>query len=251
MGSPGCLREPLGGVGGFRRLETGGQPGAGGTKAKPDIGGRDDLQAPQVSRQQDSERSTGPGPRHPPQPPGPGCPASEEGNPGSPVCGSRNPKRMRRAAGTGEEAKGTRAGLGPPGASQPRQEQEAAAAWDLGPRQQLCARGRGGDAAALPAQRSALSASSSPSDAAGARMVLRRAGAGLRSLLRRRLPHLSAPRSATGCRRRPGSARARPALGPSCAAPAGAAAPAPQRASHPAAASASASCRPPLKPARE
>lgn len=133
-----------------------------------------------------------------------------------------------------------------PGASQPRQEQLATAARDLGPRQQLCARGRGGDAAALPAQRSALSASSSPSDAPGARMVLPGASAGLRSLLRRRLPHLSAPRSAAGCRRRPGSARARPALGPSCAAPAGAAAPAPQCASHPAAASASASCRPPL-----
>lgn len=163
----------------------------------------------------------------PRSPRGPGARPSEEGNLGSPACGFRSPKGMRRAAGTGEEAKGTRAGLGPPSASQPRQEQEAAVARDLGPRQQLCARGRGGDAAALPAQRSALSASSSPSDAAGARMVLRGAGAGLRSLLRRRLPHLSAPRSAAGCRRRPGSAPARPALGPSCAAPAGAAAPAP------------------------
>ena len=187
-----------------------------------------------------------------PADPGARVPGSvRRGISGSPACGSRSPKRIQRAAGTGEEAKGTRAGFGPPGAPQTRQEQEAAAARDLGPRQQLCARGRGGDAAALPAQRSALSASSSPSDAAGARMVLPGAGAGLRSLLRRRLPHLSAPRSASGCRRRPGSARARPALGRSCAAPAGAAAPAPQRASHPAAASASASCRPPLQPARE
>lgn len=50
----------------------------------------------------------------PNRPPSPGAPPGEDGNPGSPACGSRSPRRMRRAAGTGEEAKGTRAELGPP-----------------------------------------------------------------------------------------------------------------------------------------
>lgn len=194
------------------------------------------------------QRSTDAGPRHPPHTdPRALVPRRVKmGIRGAPPVAPGDPKGCEGQLGLGRRQRGRARGLDRPGASQPRQEQEAAAARDLGPRQQLCARGRGGDAAVLPAQRSALSASSSPSDAAGARMVLPGASAGLRSLLRRRLPHLSAPRSAAGCRRRPGSARARPALGPSCAAPAGAAAPAPQRASHPAAASASASCRPPL-----
>lgn len=249
MGSPGCLRETLGGVGGFGRLETGGNRAREGqrtsqttpakTTSRPrrcpgnrtEVHGCWATTSPHTHTQSPRARV----PRW-----------VKMGIRGAPPVAPGAPKGCEGQLGLERRQRGRARGLDRPGASQPRQEQEAAAARDLGPRQQLCARGRGGDAAALPAQRSALSASSSPSDAAGARMVLPGASAGLRSLLRRRLPHLSAPRSAAGCRRRPGSARARPALGPSCAAPAGAAAPAPQRASHPAAASASASCRSPL-----